>query len=246
MSPIIVLNHVKKKLWEDEEEENEIDFNYLYKEKLNEEVIKKIEIKKNEKEESKKYVENLDLNKETQKFNSIMKEQISKEYLIDIELNNPTKQKERIQNIIKISDQIFEEKTREEYVEQLIDLTENIKESTYYEIHHEPENFVSKDEIKNDSNLFIQGVMSSFLEQKGINNVIRKNSKNDNSSKLALQLIFNGEAFNQIINFHYSYGEQNDAIILNDEKYQKKFINEKLLNYARILNKDVRSYNIKA
>ena len=84
MSPIIVLNHVKKKLWEDEEEENEIDFNYLYKEKLNEEVIKKIEIKKNEKEESKKYVENLDLFEETQKFNSIMKEQISICLLIQI------------------------------------------------------------------------------------------------------------------------------------------------------------------
>ena len=31
-----------------------------------------------------------------------------------------------------------------------------------------------------------------------IHNVIRKNSKNDNTSKMDLQLIFNGDAFNQI------------------------------------------------
>ena len=59
---------------------------------------------------------------------------------------------------------------------------------------------VKKDEIKSDSSseLFIQGVLSSFLEQKGVHNVIRKNSKNDNTSKMDLQLIFNGDAFNQI------------------------------------------------
>lgn len=224
-----------------EEEENEMNFDQLYKENLEGETYKKIIEKNKEKEESKKYVESLDLNEIISNFNSIMEEKVSKEYLIDIELNNPSKQQERFQNINKISNEIFQEKTREEFVEQLIDLTETLKESVYYEAYHEPEKFVKKDEIKanSSSDLFIQGLLSSFLEEKGINNVIRKSSKNENVSKTALQLIFNGDAFNQIINFHYSYGDNNDNVILNDEKKQKEFIHNKQINYARILNKNV-------
>ena len=121
-----------------------------------------------------------------------------------------------------------------------MDLTENVKAATYYEIYHEPENFVKKDEIKKDSpsKLFIQGALSSFLEQKGVQNVIRKNSKDENTSKMALQLIFNGDAFNQILRFHYSYGEKNDQIILNNSEEQEKFIKNKKRNYARILGKN--------
>ena len=49
-------------------------------------------------------------------------------------------------------------------------LNENVKASICYEVYHEPENFFKKDEIKSDSSseLFIQGVLSSFLEQKGV------------------------------------------------------------------------------
>ena len=209
------------------EENNEIDFPQLYKEKLEGETYKKIIEKKKEKEESKKYVESLDLNEVIENYNSFMEEKISKEYLVDIELNNPSKQQERIQNIEKISN--------------LMDLSETLKESACYEIYHEPEKFVKKEDIKVDSSsdLFIQGLLSSYLEQKGINNVIRKSQKNENTSKTALQLIFNGDAFNQIINFHYSYGDNNDDVILNDEEKQKEFIRNKQKNYARILNKNI-------
>ena len=50
-----------------------------------------------------------------------------------------------------------------------------------------------------------------------------------------LQLIFNGDAFNQILSFHYSYGEDNDQYILNNPEEEKRFIENKRQNYARIL-----------
>ena len=37
-----------------------------------------------------------------------------------------------------------------------------------------------------------------------------------------LQLIFNGDAFNQILSFHYSYGEDNDQYILNNPEEEKR------------------------
>ena len=218
----------------------EIDFTEL-KKNLKDETMKKIVDRNIEKEESKKYIDNLNFYEEKTKYNNYIEEEISKEYLVDIELNNPEKQKERIQSVDKISDEIFQEKTREEFVENLIDLTETVKDSIYYEIHHNPENFVKKEEIINDPNLYIQGALSSFLAKNGINNIIQKNSnnKNENISKMALQLIFNGDAFNQVINLHYSYGEENDLIILNDEKKQKEFILDKQKNYAKILHKNI-------
>ena len=133
------------------EEIDEINFSQLYTKDLKGETYKKIIEKKKEKEESKKYVESLDLNEVIGKYNSFMEEKISKEYLVDIDLNNPTKQQERVQNIEKISNEIFQEKTREEFVEQLMDLSETLKESACYEIYHEPEKFVKKEDIKVDS-----------------------------------------------------------------------------------------------
>ena len=118
-----------------------------------------------------------------------------------------------------------------------MDLTQTMKESTIYQIYHEPENFVKKDEINCDesSKMFIQGILSSYLDENGVYNVIQKKPDNDNTSKALIQSIFSGEAFNQVINFHYSYGEQNVQIILNDENIQKQFILERKKSYAKIL-----------
>ena len=225
------------------EKHKEKDFTKL-NENMNNITYKKFEEKSKEKEESKKYIENINFEEEKIKFNDLVEEDISKEYLIDIELNNPEKQEERIKNIEKISDEIFQEKTREEYVEQLMDLTETVKDSVYYEIHHNPENFIKKEDIKitnNDPNLFIQGALSSFLAKNGINSVIQKNANNENEnvSKMALQLIFNGEAFNQVLHLHYSYGDENDFIIVNDEEMQKEFMKDKQKNYAKILHRKI-------
>ena len=227
-----------QKLFEDEQD-NEINFTQLHNNKIDEEIEEKILLREKEREESKKFVEK-NLEEIKIKFDSIMQENIEKDFLIDIELNKPEKQQERIEYIQKISENIFEEKTREEFIEQIIDLTNNMKASVCYEIYHEPEKFVKKDEIRSDSSseLFIQGALSSFLEQKGVHNVIRKNSENKSTSKMALQLIFNGDAFNQIISFHLSYGEKNDQIILNDPIEQAKFIQNKKKNYAKILGKN--------
>ena len=221
----------------------EIDFTKLNK-NMSDKTIKEFVVKSKEKEESKKYIENINFEEEKLKYNDLIEEEISKEYLIDIELNNPEKQEERIKNIEKISDEIFQEKTREEYVEELMDLTETLKESIYYEIHHNPENFIKKEEIKitnNDPNSFIQGALNSFLAKNGINSVIQRNSNNgnENVSKMALQLIFNGEAFYQVIHLHYSYGDENDYIIVNDEEKQKEFMKDKQKNYAKILDKKI-------
>ena len=108
-----------------------------------------------------------------------------------------------MKNIENITTEIFEEKTKDEYIEQLMDLTQTMKESTIYQIYHEPENFVKKDEINCDESLkmFIQGILSSYLDENGVYNVIQKKPDNDNTSKALIQSIFSGEAFNQVINF---------------------------------------------
>ena len=146
-----------------------------------------------------------------------------------------------MQSIEKISNELFEEKTKDEYVERLVELGETMQESIYYDLHHTPENFVKLDEIKNDSSsdLFIPGILSSYLEQNGINNIIQKNSNNEKTSNIILQSIFNGDAFNQVIHLHLSYGEDNDQIILNDEEKLKEFILDKQKNYGRIINKNI-------
>ena len=79
------------------------------------------------------------------------------------------------------------------------------------------------------------------MAKNGINSVIQRNSNNgnENVSKMALQLIFNGEAFYQVIHLHYSYGDENDYIIVNDEEKQKEFMKDKQKNYAKILDKKI-------
>lgn len=220
---------------------DEKDFTIIYLQPLKKETKQKISKRKQEKETSKDYIKNLNIEDENEKFNSFIPSKISEDYLIDLELNNPERQQERMQCIEQISNEFFEEKTEEEFTEKLMELGETIQESIYYNLHHTPENFVKLDEIKNDSSpdLFIPGILSSYLEQNGINNIIQKNSNNEKISNIILQSIFNGDAFNQVIHLHLSYGEANDQIILNDEEKQKEFILDKQKNYARILKKNI-------
>ena len=72
----------------------------------NDEIANRIIIREKEKEESKKFVEDK-FDEIKTKFDSIIPEDIEKEFLIDIELNKPEKQQERIENIKMISDKIF-------------------------------------------------------------------------------------------------------------------------------------------
>ena len=177
-----------------------------------------------------------------EKFNSFIPSKITEDYLVDLELNNPERQQERLQNIDKISNELFEEKKEDEFIEKLVDLGETMQESTYYNLHHSPENYVKIEEIKNDSSpdLFVPGILSSYLEQNGIKNIIQKNSNtNEKTSNIILQSIFNGDAFNHVIHLHLSYGEYNNHIILNDEEKQKEYILDKQKNYVRILNKNI-------
>ena len=100
-----------KKLFEDDKN-NEIIFTQLYENNWDEELNEKIIIRKKEKEESRKFVDdNIDDIKT--KFDSIIEEKIDKDYLVDLELNKPEKQTERIENIKKLSEEIFQEKTKE-------------------------------------------------------------------------------------------------------------------------------------
>jgi len=91
----------------------------VYENNSDEELNEKIIIRKKEKEESRKFVDdNIDDIKT--KFDSIIEEKIDKDYLVDLELNKPEKQTERIENIKKLSEEIFQEKTKEQFLEELI------------------------------------------------------------------------------------------------------------------------------
>ena len=115
-----------------------------------------------------------------------------------------------MQNIDKITSELFEEKKADEFIEKLVDLGETMQESVYYNLHHSPENYVKLEEIKNDASpdLFVPGILSFYLEQNGIKNIIQKNSNtNEKTSNIILQSIFNGDAFNHVIHLHLSYGD---------------------------------------
>ena len=192
------------------ENKYEKDFTRINPKELKAETKQKISKRIEEKLTSQNYIKCLNLGEEMEKFNSFIPSKITEDYLVDLELNNPERQQERLQNIDKITSELFEEKKADEFIEKLVDLGETMQESVYYNLHHSPENYVKLEEIKNDSSpdLFVPGILSFYLEQNGIKNIIQKNSNtNEKTSNIILQSIFNGDAFNHVIHLHLSYGD---------------------------------------
>ena len=193
-----------------------------------------------EKEESKNYIQKLDLKKTNEKINTFTGTNITKHDLEIVQLNNPEKNKKRIKEIKNItSDLNNKQLSNKEYMEKVLELGLNIKENVIYETFHNSENFISKEEInksKEGEILFIEGAFLNYLKNNKIISAIEKKTKDENLAHTMLQLITSGEAFNKIINISTTFGEEKDALILSNEIEKEKFIKMKKKEYSIALN----------
>ena len=190
--------------------------------------------------ESHDFLEQLKLSEITTQIQTFTGQIITRQELEIIQLNNPKKEEQRKEEIDNIISQLNNnELTNEEYTENVLNFGSNIKEAIIYNVYHNPEKFISKEEIENseeDSSLFIQGALFSYLNNNDILCAIEKETENENVSHSTLQLITSGEAFRKVIKVSFTYGDFKDALILSDENERQNFIKMKKTEYSKAFN----------
>ena len=190
--------------------------------------------------ESHDFLEQLKLTEITTQIQTFTGQIITRQELEIIQLNNPKKEEQRKEEIDNIISQLNNnELTNEEYTENVLNFGSNIKEAIIYNVYHNPKKFISKEEIENseeDSSLFIQGALFSYLNNNDILCAIEKETENENVSHSTLQLITSGEAFRKVIKVSFTYGDFKDALILSDENERQNFIKMKKTEYSKAFN----------
>ena len=165
------------------------------------------------------------------KINQINERKIINEIKLN-EINNIKKQIERIERIKSISNKINSDKmSRESYLDLILKLGNEIKNSILYDIFNNNSNLLSYEGIKNvteNSVEFIQYALSSYLSNNSTVCVIEKNTSCEEEAKTTLQLIANGDIFKKLINLVYDFGmEENLEILINEEKRKHLYRKEK-------------------
>ena len=112
-----------------------------------------------------------------------------------------------------------------------------IKDEIIKEKKENPDKFLDIDEIIKDENNenFAVGVLAKSLEDAGISTVIEKKSENIDISNASLQFLTSGLAYKKKLTMKYDFGENENNRIINDKKYQKKFIDEQKSKIAKHL-----------
>ena len=112
-----------------------------------------------------------------------------------------------------------------------------IKDEIIKEKKENPDKFLNIDEIIKDENNenFAIGVLAKSLEDAGISTVIEKKSENIDISNASLQFLTSGLAYKKKLTMKYDFGENENNRIINDKKYQKKFIDEQKSKIAKHL-----------
>ena len=112
-----------------------------------------------------------------------------------------------------------------------------IKDEIIKEKKENPDKFLDIDEIIKDENNenFAIGVLAKSLEDAGISTVIEKKSENIDISNASLQFLTSGLAYKKKLTMKYDFGENENNRIINDKKYQKKFIDEQKSKIAKHL-----------
>ena len=112
-----------------------------------------------------------------------------------------------------------------------------IKDEIIKEKKENPDKFLNIDEIIKDENNenFAIGVLAKSLEDAGISTVIEKKSENIDISNASLQFLTSGLAYKKKLTMKYDFGENENNRIINDKKYQKKFIDEQKSKIAKYL-----------
>ena len=206
--------------------------------------IKKIVNKEtliNEQKEIKEYLKKIDLPKQLEECKKLTGQVLDQHDIEMAQPNNKNKYEERKENIKEIQTKLLTEKitNNEEYIKNITQFGQKMKENIIYETFNNPEKFVKLEEIKNaqpGSVELIEGALATLLSESNITCAIEKETSNEDSAKLTLQLISSGEAFRNNMKICYSYGEEKDALIISNEEEKQKFIKEKKKLYSEILN----------
>ncbi len=195
----------------------------------------------NEKKEIREYLKKIDLQKQLEECKKLTGQIFDQHDIEMAQPNNKIKYEERTENIKEIQTKLLTEKitNNEEYINNITQLGQKMKENIIYETFNNPEKFVKPEDIKNaqpGSVELIEGALSTLLSENNITCAIEKETSNEESAKLTLQLISSGEAFRNNMKICYSYGEEKDALITSNEEEKQKFIKEKKKLYSEILN----------
>ena len=160
------------------------------------------------------------------------------EDILETKIYNPATQNERLEKIKNICNKILNENlSLIDYLKNASELGTYIKHSMIYDIFNNKNNFYSNEELMNtkeNSNLFFQNALSTFLSHGNVICSIEKKTTNEEETKATLKLISNGLIFQRVINFSYDLGKDKNSKLINDLTEQNSFISEKKAYYSKI------------
>ena len=172
--------------------------------------------------------------KEDEKLKNLKKQILEKE-------QEKRKNKDNKNNLnINLNEIITDDKSKEKVTNQKInDLLENMciygsitKKEIIEEKKKNPEKFIETSEAlqseNSDQNLFALGLLSSNLENLGIETAIEKEGNEDNqdAGTTCLQFIVNGMAQKKKYDLHFELSEERNEALLNDNNEYEKFKND--------------------
>lgn len=189
-------------------------------------------------EKSKSYVEKLDMKKENEKAILFTGGLTNENDLKCTLLQEPKIEEERKEIIEETSKDIITKSTNfEEYIENLSKFRSANKNQILYSIHNEPEKYIPMKEAEQsqeNSIIYKQGNLASFLNNNGITAVIERNITSNNYNIAVLQLITSGEAFREVIQITHDFGDEANIKIVYDENERESFKAKKRAEFSKI------------
>ena len=212
----------------------------LIEETLPESVKNKIKEILEENEKNEEFISSINVEKEITKLEEVINTKIDKDDLKVVQLNNPKKEEERKKEIEKIQDAFLNlDMNQQDYIESVSCLGSTVKNSIIYQTYHHPEKFVKIEEAekKNEgTTLFVEAALANLLGNNDITCAIEKDTTDEKSAKINLQLISSGEIFRKKITVSFEYGKEENAKILSCENEKEKYISQKKKEYSLVFN----------
>ena len=212
----------------------------LIEETLPESVQNKIKEILEENKKNDEFISSIDVEKEITKLEEVISTKLDEDDLKVVQLNNPKKEDERKKEIEKIQDAFLNlDMNQQDYIESVSCLGSTVKNSIIYQTYHHPEKFVKIEEAekKNEgTTLFVEAALANLLGNNDITCAIEKDTTDEKSAKINLQLISSGEIFRKKITVSFEYGKEENAKILSCENEKEKYISQKKKEYSLVFN----------
>ena len=193
------------------------------------------------KKKTKEFLEKIDLNKQINTFKEFTGQTFDIHDLEIAQPDNKEKYEDRKRIVQDIGNKLLNEniKNKEDYIRNVTEYGQKIKDNIIYETFNYPEKFIKIEEIQNakeGSLELIEGSLAQVLSQNNITYAIEKETSDKEQAKLTLQLISSGEAFRKNLKISYTKGDENDVLLFSNENERENFIKEKKKEYSKILN----------